>query len=390
MFAHLLNAECRCGSKLVGMTDRSAEFIAIAAQASEIAEKIADLDTVPLDALENAAKEIGRSWSKSNLGYQANVYYENYEVPPAGAIFSREWGFDGLYHGTTGDWEIRRVDEVKAEIEERAGKPDLSVSKEQSDGLRPEVEKLIQRARSVAAKLPRPYDDYVKENVERLDHLKLASESLLAQHQMQGVTGQFITRDMQALEGGAQLAGHQVMIAKVRYIRSPYRVAESLATICERLGMHLEGEDPQVEKMITQLGNKVFIGHGGASADYQTLGIWLTDQGLEWEVFDRKPTAGMSIKERLTEMLNNAQIAFLLMTSEDETAEGKSVARANVIHEVGLFQGRLGWMKAIILLEEGCEEFSNIVGVGQIRYPKGNIKAVFDDIRQVLVRENVL
>ncbi|MFD6697457.1 TIR domain-containing protein, partial [Micromonospora aurantiaca (nom. illeg.)] len=344
------------------MTERSAEFIAIAEQASEIAEKITDLDAAPLDALEEAANEIGRSWSKSNLGYQANVYYENYEVPPAGAIFSREWGFlGGVYHGTDGNWEIRQVDEVKAEIEERAGKPDLSGPKEQSEGVRPQVEELIQRARSVAAKVPTPHDDYVKPNIEQLQHIKLASESLLARQQMQGVHGQIMSRDASALEGGAQVAGHQIMLAKVRYIKSPYRVARSLATICQRLGMHLEGEG-QVGKAVTQLGSKVFIGHGGASTDYLKLGVWLSDHDLDWEVFDRKPTAGMSVKERLLEMLDNAQIAFLLMTSEDETAEGKSVARANVIHEVGLFQGRLGWMKAIILLEDGCEEFSNIGG----------------------------
>lgn len=47
-------------------------------------------------------------------------------------------------------------------------------------------------------------------------------------------------------------------------------------------------------------------------------------------------------------------------------------------------------MKAIVLLEEGCEEFSNIEGVGQIRYPKGNVNAAFDEIRQVLRREGVL
>ncbi len=90
------------------------------------------------------------------------------------------------------------------------------------------------------------------------------------------------------------------------------------------------------------------------------------------------------------EMLDNAQIAFLLMTPEDEAADGKVNARANVIHEVGLFQGRLGWMKAIVLLEDGCEEFSNIEGIGQIRYPKGNINAAFDEIREVLEREGVL
>ena len=47
----------------------------------------------------------------------------------------------------------------------------------------------------------------------------------------------------------------------------------------------------------------------------------------------------------------------------------------NVIREAGLFQGRLGFTRAIVMLEEGCEEFSNIEGLGQIRFPNNNIKA---------------
>ena len=375
---------------LAAMTDRSAEFIAIAERASVLADCEAELDTAHLDALEAAAEDVGRSWSQSNLGYQANVYYQNYQVPPAGAMFSREWGFQGVFQGTTGAWEIHQIEQVTAYIEEKAGDPDLSAPRAQSDAIRPEVEDLIQRARSVAAKIPGPHDDYVKEHLEQLQHITLPDVGLLARVQMRGVTGQIMTRDAQAIEGGAQPAGHQIAIANVMHIKSPYQVARNLAKACERLGRHLEGEDPLAEKAVIQLGSKVFIGHGGASAEYLKLGVWLGDLGLDWEVFDRQPTAGMSTKERLLEMLDNAQIAFLLMTPEDEDAEGKMNARANVIHEVGLFQGRLGWMKAIILLEEGCEEFSNIEGVGQIRYPKGNIKAAFEEIREVLLREGVL
>lgn len=372
------------------MTDRSAELIVIAERASGLADREGELDAAPLEALRAAAEDVGRSWSQSNLGYQANVYYRNYQVPPPGAMFSREWGFQGKFQGTTGDWEIHQAEQVMAHIEESAGHPDLNGPRAQSDAIRPEVEDLIQRARSVAAKIPAPHDDYVKGHVEQLQHVTLPDVGLLARVQMHGVTGQIMTRDVQALEGGAQAAGHQIALANVMYIKSPYEVARSLAKACERLGRHLEGEDPLAQKTVVQLGSKVFIGHGGASAEYLKLGVWLGGLGLEWEVFDRKPTAGMSTKERLLEMLNNAQIAFLLMTPEDEDAEGKMNARANVIHEVGLFQGRLGWMKAIILLEEGCEEFSNIEGVGQIRYPKRNIKAAFEEIREVLQREGVL
>jgi predicted nucleotide-binding protein len=78
------------------------------------------------------------------------------------------------------------------------------------------------------------------------------------------------------------------------------------------------------------------------------------------------------------------------LTGEDEQADGRLRARMNVIHEAGLFQGRLGFTRAIVLLEQGCEEFSNIHGLGQIRFPKGNIKAAFDEVRQILEREGLI
>jgi hypothetical protein len=77
------------------------------------------------------------------------------------------------------------------------------------------------------------------------------------------------------------------------------------------------------------------------------------------------------------------------MTAEDEQLDGTTRARENVVHELGLFQGRLGFNRAIILLEEGCSEFSNIVGLIQIRFPKDKIGAAFEEIRQVLEREQI-
>jgi hypothetical protein len=78
----------------------------------------------------------------------------------------------------------------------------------------------------------------------------------------------------------------------------------------------------------------------------------------------------------------------------DRGAAGKSPAATtseivlNVIHEAGLFQGRLGFKKAILLLEETCEEFSNIHGLGYIPFPTGKISATFEEIRKVLKRED--
>jgi len=111
---------------------------------------------------------------------------------------------------------------------------------------------------------------------------------------------------------------------------------------------------------------------------------------LPWDEFNRVPVAGVTNIARLSEMLDSACIAFLVLTAEDEMADGTVQARMNVIHEAGLFQGRLGFTRAIVVLEEGCEEFSNIEGLGQLRFPKGNITAIFEDVRRVLEREQII
>jgi predicted nucleotide-binding protein len=135
---------------------------------------------------------------------------------------------------------------------------------------------------------------------------------------------------------------------------------------------------------------RVFIGHG-RSQTWLGLKDFLQDRlKLEWEEFNRQPTAGMSTIQRLRDMLDASVFAFLVLTAEDEHADGSQHARENVVHEVGLFQGRLGFHRAIVLLEEGCAEFSNIYGLTQIRFPQGNIGASFEEIRRVLERENVI
>ena len=89
-------------------------------------------------------------------------------------------------------------------------------------------------------------------------------------------------------------------------------------------------------------------------------------------------------------MLSEARFAFLVFTADDRGHDGLLHARENVVHEAGLFQGRLGFRRAIILLEDGCQEFSNIFGLGQIRFPAGTISSAYEEIRRVLEREGII
>lgn len=155
--------------------------------------------------------------------------------------------------------------------------------------------------------------------------------------------------------------------------------------------LSLTGEDkPVTEEAPRSTSTKVFIGHGRASA-WRYLKDFIQDRlHLPWDEFNRVPVAGTTNITRLSEMLDAAAVAFLVMTGEDEQADGKLQARMNVVHEAGLFQGRLGFTRAIVLIEDGCEEFSNIQGLGQIRFPKSDIKAAFEEIRRVIERERIL
>lgn len=132
------------------------------------------------------------------------------------------------------------------------------------------------------------------------------------------------------------------------------------------------------------------MGHG-RSPLWRELKDFVQDRlRLPWDEFNRVPVAGVTNIARLAQMLTDASIAFLVLTAEVEDIDGGVHARQNVIHEAGLFQGRLGFSRAIVLLEEGCQEFSNIAGLGQIRFPRGNIAAAFEEVRRVLEREGLL
>ncbi len=147
-----------------------------------------------------------------------------------------------------------------------------------------------------------------------------------------------------------------------------------------------EPEKPNPPAKSTQ----VFIGHGHTAAWKDIRDFVAGRLGLEYQEFNSQPQAGKSTKERLEEMLSSSAFALIIMTAEDETKDGKVRARENVVHEAGLFQGKLGFERAIILREEGCEEFSNIKGLVQIEFPRGNIMAVSEEVRRTLEREGLI
>jgi len=255
------------------MGDLSSEFISIAQDASVLADGVSNLDDGVLTALESAALDVSKVWSKSNLGYQANVYYQGFKLPPPGAMFSREWGFSGTFNGTRGEWVPFDFDDVVTYVKTRAGDPDLAPSQVVSNAAKEQADVLIHRARSAAARVGPPHDAYLTGLLEDLQRIGLFEVDKIAASLMTVVRGPFMVRDAQAMEGGFQPSGHQWVIAEVAHVRWPFIVAKDLARVCERIGQHLEVVDPGLEAKVVQIGSKVFIGHGGASKRSTTRSV---------------------------------------------------------------------------------------------------------------------
>lgn len=370
---------------------------AIASRLREVAEGLASEAatferaeiTEPLAALEASAEEIAQAWSGSSLGYHSLVYNKGLLPPSPGERFNAEWGFlPAFSNSTRGDWIQHRFDDVIEAIEERAGHPDLTRADEAAKAARDLFDESSAEVISLISTYLRVQEDAVAaETLEKVKGLHPISQD--AAIRLFLPQGQLMSRDSEAIHQGVKAAPHQVILAKIIVLRDAARTCSELAKLGRRLAVHIERAASDVPPPHAT-GNMVFIGHGRSSV-WRELKDFIKDRlGLPWDEFNRVPVAGLSNLERLNEMLDAAAIAFLILTAEDEDADGSVHARLNVVHEAGLFQGRLGFSRAIILLEEGCAEFSNIQGLGQIRFPRGNIASKFEDVRLVLEREGLL
>jgi predicted nucleotide-binding protein len=171
----------------------------------------------------------------------------------------------------------------------------------------------------------------------------------------------------------------------------PHRARETLLERVRRLELLIIGISRAGSSALSlRGGERIFIGHG-RSAVWRELKDFVQDRlSLPWDEFNREAVARVATTERLTQMLNSASFAFLVMTAEDEHADSTVHARENVVHELGLFQGKLGLRRAVILLEHGCQVFSNVHGLAYISFPHGHVAASFEEIRRVLEREALI
>jgi predicted nucleotide-binding protein len=272
------------------------------------------------------------------------------------------------------------------EILRRAESPDIDAIEETLAPLRETLSDLKERGVSLltAASAYSP-DPYLDRKLKQIENLVIADRIAIAQTL---IPDGGWSRDSLAVTKGNRLAPHQSLIALCLSATVLENGLSALMKAVRESALHLERIAKEQRKMPTT-ARTVFLGHG-RSPVWRELKEFLGERlHLAVDEFNSVSMAGIPTATRLEEILDSASFAFLIMTAEDEQPDGTFNARLNVVHEAGLFQGRHGFRRAIILLEDTCEEFSNVHGLGQIRFPKGNISAKFEAIRIVLEREGL-
>lgn len=367
-----------------------------AAELREVAERLQTYERAlgepkhknAIDSVQAAVAEVSNAWGGSWVGFESRVYYEGLSTPPPGTYFGT--GRSGLSSmmNSAGNWVEYGRGVVEKEIYRRAGNPNLAVARQLSREL---VESFEAEKEAVVAILrgltSTSSDVYFATLLEEAEKTKVILQpGFIAAYRPTQIVGSALSP---AFAQGIQTPPHILVQTEILAIKAPAHACGALAKVVRKAYSHVE-RTMKKRAVNSRVGTNVFIGHGRSNC-WRNLKDFIQERvHLPWDEFNRVPVAGTTNIARLSEMLDAAAIAFIVMTAEDEQVDGKLRARMNVIHEAGLFQGRLGFSKAIVLLEEGCEEFSNISGLGQIRFPKGKISDAFEEIRRVLEREELI
>lgn len=342
-----------------------------------------------LNSLLENIEHVENAWCGSWYGYRADVYYKDFGSPPLDMFIGDNW--EHVAESMSGStqrsgWHRYPEGRVKDRIEEGIERRDIRNAFEHTlewisafKGKRADVLAII----GIAQENRNSIFDGLANQIE---NLRVQTVDEIVQEE---TPDQMETDDRVAQQQGIRIPPHIRYKARVLWsIRAAGIVNEFAILVGKTMG--------QMERVFSTAfapqiaGTNIFIGHGG-SAEWEKLQAFLQNRlNLEIAEFDKNLPASKHILDHILELIRRSAVACIVLTSEDTLENGTHHPRLNVVHELGLCQAIIGVGNTIILLEQDCEEFSNISGLVQIRFPKGNIEAAFEEIRRVLEDRGII
>lgn len=97
-----------------------------------------------------------------------------------------------------------------------------------------------------------------------------------------------------------------------------------------------------------------------------------------------------NLEEVMQERLNRCSFAVCLLSRQNRPAGDQTRADQNIVYQAGIFQGRYGFGRVAILVEEGCDTFSNISGLVRMGFSSGQVESTFLELERMLKREGLM
>ncbi len=133
----------------------------------------------------------------------------------------------------------------------------------------------------------------------------------------------------------------------------------------------------------TRLPKGVFISHGGNPQWHEVRDFIERECGLPTCVFESHLWSSKQVTEALQGYLEQCSFAVCVLTAEDLAEDGTRRARQNVLHEAGLFQGRHGFERVTLLVED-CEVVPELAGLPAVRFPRGRVDTAFWQLQRMI------
>lgn len=159
----------------------------------------------------------------------------------------------------------------------------------------------------------------------------------------------------------------EIMCGEISHEEFMRNIHEALLNLLDEaidfLDMSADDEEAAEDSVVK---NKVFIVHGHDEKLKYQLSDWLRKIGVEPIILHEQANGGTSSILDKLERYSDVDCAIALFTADDVGSEkGKKLqprARQNVVFEAGMFLGKLGKKRVIVLYEEGIESPGDLGG----------------------------
>lgn len=143
-----------------------------------------------------------------------------------------------------------------------------------------------------------------------------------------------------------------------------------------------------VEKPVNE--NLIFVGRSRSEILTKLIAFLEDELSVKTITYDSESKKDDSVTSVSEKLLNDATFAILVLTTDDETKEDRIKVHRSLVYETGLFQGKLGFKKVLILHQRGIGDLSDFTKAHSIKLIDENIEQTFNEIRQILKNENII